>query len=99
MELGGLQSRPVRDYASAAERASGEKGDRARTMVCSVGAIDARGASELRDYCDHCLAPGIAHVGLDRRQRAVERSQQIGELAGGRAFVDVRIPSDKARRP
>src|SRR5882672_10876004 len=98
IKLGGLQSRPVGDHASAPECAAGEKGNGARAVVRSVSAVDARGASELRDDCDHCLAPGFAYVGLDGCQRAVESSQQIGKLTGGRALVDVRIPSDKAHR-
>src|SRR6266704_2946995 len=99
IKLGGLQSRPVGDHASAPECAAGEKGNGARTVVCSVRAVDARGASELGDDYDHRLAPGVAHVGLDGCQRAVESSEQIGELTGGRALVDVRIPPDKANRP
>src|SRR5216683_1521404 len=75
IKLGGLQSRPVGDHASAPECAAGEKGNGARTVVRSVRAVDARGASELRDDCDHCLAPGFAHVGLDGCQRAVQSSQ------------------------
>ena len=62
-------------------------------MVGSVGAVDARGASELGDDGDHCLAPGVAHVGLDGRQRAVERPQEIGELTGRRTLVDVGVPA------
>ena len=38
----------------------------------------------------------VAHVGLDRGERAVERAQQVGELTRRRAFVDVRIPADEA---
>ncbi len=81
IKLGGLQSWPVGDDASAPQCASGEKGDGARTMVGSVGAVDVRGASKLRDDGDHRILPGVAHVGLDGRERAVERSQQIGELS------------------
>src|SRR5271155_1259796 len=81
---------------SAPERTAGEECNRARTVVCTISAIDACGTSELRDCYDYRFAPGLAHVGLDRRQRAVENSQKVGELTGGGAFVDVRIPPDKA---
>ena len=79
--------------------AAGEKGNGAGAVVGSVGAVDARGAPELGHDGDHRLAPGLAHVGLDRGQCAVERSQQVGELTGTRALVDVRVPANKADRP
>ena len=99
VELGLLQSRPVRDHAAAPQCTAGEEGDGAGAVIGAVGAVDARGASELRDDGDHRLAPGFAHVALDRRQRTVERPEEVGKLTGGRALVDVCVPPDKADRP
>ena len=49
-------------------------------MVRAVGAVDLRGAPELRDDDDRGLAPGVAHVGLDGGDCAVEHAQEIVEL-------------------
>src|SRR3954464_11759313 len=49
IELGLLQSRPVGDHAPAPQRAAGEKRDGAGAVIGAVGAVDARGASELGD--------------------------------------------------
>ena len=47
---------------------------------------------------DHGLAPGLAHLGLDRGDGAVERAEQVGEPAVGGAFVDVGVPAVEGER-
>src|SRR3954447_21626353 len=98
IELGLLQPGPVSHYAPAAERSSGKEGRGPGAVIGAVGAVDARGAAELGDDGNHGLAPVVPHVGLDRRQGAVERAQKVGELTGSCALVDVCIPADEAER-
>src|SRR5262245_2345920 len=98
VEVGGLQARPVGDDASASESAAGQQRHGACTVIGAVGTVDASSASELGDDGNYRLAPAIAHVGLDRRQRAVERAKQVGELARCSTLVDVSVPTNKAHR-
>src|SRR5262245_3983659 len=98
VKLSRLQSRPVGNHAPTPQSAAGEERDGALAVVRAIGAVDARGAAELRDDGNHRLAPGIAHTGLDGGKSAIERAQQIGELARSRPLVDMRIPSDIAER-
>src|SRR6266702_1042863 len=94
-QLRRLQSRPVRDHTTARERAADEEGDCAGAVVGALRAVDARRAAELRDDGDDRLAPGFTHVAFDGGKGAVERTEQIVELARGSTFGDVRVPADK----
>jgi hypothetical protein len=67
-------------------------------VVGTIVAVDAGGAPEFRDQGQHGLAPGLAHVGLDRRDGAVERAQKVGEAAVHGAFVDVSVPAAEGER-
>ena len=67
-------------------------------VIGAVGAVDARGAAELGDERHHGLAPGLAHVGFDRRDRAVERAEQLASRPLTRALVDMRVPAVERER-
>src|SRR5215831_513299 len=72
-EIAFLDPRPVGDHTPALQRAAGQDHDRAGAVVGALAAIDARGAAELGGERDHRLAPGVAHLAPDRRNRVVER--------------------------
>ena len=98
MQLGRLEPRPIRHHAAALERAAGEQGHGRGAVVGAVGAVDAGGAAELGHHGDDGLAPGVLHLRLDRRDGAVERTQQHGEAAVGSAFGGVGVPAVEGER-
>ena len=68
-------------------------------MIGTAGAVDAGSAAELGDERDHRLAPGGAHIAFYRRQRAIERTEQLRQPAIDHAFIDMRIPAVERQRP
>ncbi len=98
VEVGVAKARPIGDDAPALQRAAGEQSDGRGPVVGAAVAIDVRGAAELGDRDDDRLAPGIAHIGRDRRHRVVERAQEIGEPPLDRTFIDMGVPAIKGER-
>jgi len=99
VEVGVFEPGPIGNDAAALQRAAGEHGDARSSMVRAAVAIDVCGAAELGDGDDNRVLPRIAEIGCDRRQRVVERCQQIGEPALKRTFIDMRIPAIEGERP
>src|SRR5262249_27990242 len=72
---------------------------RPSAVVGAIIAVDSRGATEFGHDYGNRLAPGIAHVGLDLGNSAVERAEQIGEAALDGTLVDVSVPAVECQRP
>src|SRR5262249_49563947 len=94
-----FQAGPVGDNATAIQCTTNEQGDSCGAVICTLGAIDTRGSSELGDYRDHAIFPGITHAGLKSVDGAVQRSEKNSEPPFGRPFVCVCVPSSKASAP
>jgi peptide/nickel transport system substrate-binding protein len=76
VEIGLPEPGPIGDHTAAFERAAGEQRHGRGAVVGAVVTVDARGTTEFGDQRHHSLAPRLAHVRLNRRNRAVERAQQ-----------------------
>ena len=50
-------------------------------MIGAGRSVVARGSAKLGGKRHDSLAPGRAHIGFDRRQRRIERSEQLGQPA------------------
>src|ERR1700724_3991453 len=93
-----LHARQIDDNAPALQYAAGELGHGRSAVVGAVSAVEARGAAEFGYEHDHRLMPGVAHLALDRGNRAIERTEQVGKPALDDALVDVGVPAVKGER-
>src|SRR5262249_31750980 len=93
MEIGLLEARPIGDDPATLERATDQQRHRGSAMIGAVVAVEAGSAAELGNERHYGLAPGCAHVGLDRRQSGVERTEQLRQPAVDHAFVYRNVPT------
>src|SRR5207237_1455503 len=93
VELLLLETRPLPVYFAATNVPANHEQRAGVTVIGAAIAVLAGHASKLGHRENHDVVHPVAEVSDQRRDRAGEIVETLGELAGGRSLIHVRVPA------
>ena len=77
IEVGGFETRPIRDDSTASDSPARQKCDRTNAMIGADCAIDMHGTAKFSDGDDGCILPPRSKFALERGNRPIEAAKKI----------------------